>query len=340
MILGHRKARQPARVAWSRERLVHERALALGHVIDKSTLSNYSSALNSYLNFVRLHNLPVEPTPDTLSFYTVYMCHHINPRSVNTYLSGISQQLEANFPAVKEARNSALVRRTLQGCMRMRGTATIRKRALTVDDLKVVINRYQMSTKHDDLLFLAMIITGFFGLLRLGEMTFPNEPTLQNWRKVTRRNTVKVPASQTHYEFLLPGHKADRFFEGNKIIIPARRFGLQPLQFFSKYLLSRDSLHPVASPLWLTESGSIPTRAFFISRVRQFFSDDVAGQSMRAGGATALAEHGVSPYIIQASGRWASEAFLIYIRKNPTLIQALLNTVSFDQDSSSHPPHI
>jgi hypothetical protein len=327
---GNRATRQPNRVAWSKDRLLHERAVALGHVIDKSTLSNYTSALNSYLHFVKIHELPVEPTPDTLSLYTVYMCHHINPRSVNTYLSGISQQLESSFPSVKSARNSILVRRTLQGCMRMRGVATIRKRALTTDDLRVVEHHYRESTSHDDFLFVAMLFTGFFGLLRLGEMTFPDDTSLQNWRKVTRRTSLKI--SPTHYDFLLPGHKADRFFEGNKIVIPAQRFGLHPLPLFSRYLVSRDALHPVASPLWLTASGSIPTRSFFISRLRLLFKNDVGGQSMRAGGATALADHGFSPYVIQASGRWASEAFLVYIRKNPTLLQGLIHS-----GSPSHP---
>ena len=322
MIRGTRRSRQPIRDVWTRERLVHERAIALGNVIDRSTLSNYSSALNSYLNFMKLHNFPVEPTPETLSFFTVYMSHHINPRSVNTYLSGISQQLETHFPTVKEARNSTLVRRTVQGCLRMRGTATIHKRALTTDDLQLVIAHYSDSTLHDDFLFVAMLVTGFFGLLRLGEMTFPNDLSLQNWKKVTRRNTVAL--QDALYEFTLPGHKADRFFEGNRIIIPAHRFNLHPLQLFSRYLTSRDSLHPVASPLWLTAVGAVPTRSFFIDRLHLFFERDVAGQSMRAGGATALAEHGVSPAIIQASGRWASEAFLVYIRKNPTLLQGFL----------------
>ena len=335
-----RKTRQPARTAWSRERLIHERAIALGNVIDRSTLSNYTSALNSYLNFVKLHDLPVEPTPDTLSFYTVYMCHHVNPRSVNTYLSGISQQLETHFPAVKEARNSPIVRRTLQGCMRMRGSATTRKRALTVDDLHVVVNHYTTSPTHDNLLFLAMIFTGFFGLLRLGELSFPDDTSLQNWKKVTRRNTVSIQPDR--YEFLLPGHKADRFFEGNKIIIPALRFSHRPLHHFQHYITSRDTIHPVASPLWLTEAGTIPTRSFFINRLHLFFKNDVAGHSMRAGGATSLAEHGVSPAIIQASGRWASDAFLVYIRKNPTLLQGFLHTVSDSSDSSAspHPPHL
>ena len=326
MIRGSRRARQPVREVWTRERFVHERAIALGNVIDKSTLSNYSSALNSYLNFVKLHDLPVEPTPETLSFYTVYMSHHINPRSVNTYLSGISQQLETYFPTVKEARNSTLVRRTYQCCMRMRGTATVCKRALTVDDLQFVINHYLTSTLHDDLLFVAMIITGFFGLLRLGEMTFPDDPSLHNWKKVTRRNTVVI--KEGLYEFTLPGHKADRYFEGNRIIIPAHHFGHHPLLHFEKYINSRDFVHPVASPLWLTEAGLVPSRSFFIDRLQLFFGSDIAGQSMRAGGATALAEHGVSPAIIQASGRWASEAFLVYIRKNPTLLQGFLFTAA------------
>jgi hypothetical protein len=47
-----------------------------------------------------------------------------------------------------------------------------------------------------------------------------------------------------------------------------------------------------------------------------------------ADGATALAEHGVSPAIIQASGRWASQAFLVYIRKNPTLLQGFLSATT------------
>ena len=117
MNLNVQKTWQPNREVWSKGKLVLERAIALGNVMDKSTLSNYGSALNSYLNFVTQHDFPVEPTTEILSFFTVYMCHHINPRSVNTYLTGISQQLETYFPDVKNARNSPLLCRTLQGCI-------------------------------------------------------------------------------------------------------------------------------------------------------------------------------------------------------------------------------
>ena len=139
-------------------------------------------------------------------------------------------QLKTHFPSVKEAQNSILIHHTLQGCMRMRGIATVCNCALTIDDLQLIVNHYHTSTLHDNCLFLAMLITGFFGLLCLGEMTFPDETSLQNWKKITRWTTVNI--QEGLYEFILPNHKADRFFEGNKIIIPAHRFNHHPLCHF------------------------------------------------------------------------------------------------------------
>jgi len=108
MMTSGLRSRQPCtHVAWTCECLIHERPLALGQAIDTGTWKNYSSALNSYLNFVRLHDFPVEPTPDTLSFFTIYMCHHIKPDSVDTYLSRICQQLEPFSPNVRKHRKSS-----------------------------------------------------------------------------------------------------------------------------------------------------------------------------------------------------------------------------------------
>lgn len=323
MNLASIPSRQPERETWTMERLVHERALALGEAIDKSTRKSYGSAFNSYLNFVRMHDFDVEPTPDTLSFYTVYMSHHIEPRSVKSYLSGICQQLEPFFPEIRTVRRSLLVKRTLRGCLRMRSTPIKRKSPFSTENLLKMIAYYEKSKKHDDLLFICMLLTGFFALFRLGEMTFPDDPALREWRKVTRRNTVVI--TDDYYEFLLPAHKADQFFEGNKVIVRGEQYvKIDPLKHFRIYLESRDQLFPLSQPLWITSHGTVPTRSFFINRVRIFCDTKFGGQSMRAGGATYLAENGVSPSIIQAIGRWASGAFLIYIRKNPVLIQALL----------------
>ena len=134
--------------------------------------------------------------------------------------------------------------------------------------------------------------------MRLSELSFPNDKKLRNWKKVTKRSTVTI--SDDQYEFFLPAHKADPFFEGNHVIVKKKQFNdINPLSIFISYLHSRDTSFPLSSPLWLTSTGSVPTRNFFITRIRTFFVADIAGQSMRAGGATSLAEHGVPPSLIQ-----------------------------------------
>ena len=103
MIRASTVSRQPQLMAWTLEWLVHERAIALGHSIDLSSSLTYNSHLQSYLAFCKLHHRAIEPTPETLSFYVVFMCHHINPRSVSAYLSGICNTLEPHFQDVQKA---------------------------------------------------------------------------------------------------------------------------------------------------------------------------------------------------------------------------------------------
>jgi hypothetical protein len=322
MTTQHLQSKQPVRETWTRERLDRERAIALGQAIDTSTWSNYSSALHSYLDFVNKHSFSIEPTPDTLSYYAVYMSYHIKPDSVDTYLSGICQQLEPFFPDVRKHRKSLLVNRTLKGCKRLHISPTKRKRALTRDDLLTVINHYRLSSSHDDLLFVAQLLVGFFALMRLGELTTPDDVHLRNPSKVSKRTSVVV--NDDSFQFFLPSHKADKFFEGNTIVLLNSPYSnIDTFAHFRTYLSSRDRLFPYSSPLWLTRLGSVPTRSFFLQRLHLFFGDDVAGQSLRAGGATDLAIRGTPPSLIQAAGRWTSESFRIYVRKSPILIHAL-----------------
>jgi hypothetical protein len=322
-------ARQPSRQPWSRKQLVCKRALALSNAIDLSTRKNYGSACNSYLTFVRLHDFPVEPTPETLSFFVVFMSHHISPRSVKTYLSGLVNQLQPYYPDVLTARHSRLVKQTLAGCLKLRAEPTDRKEALTLADVTRVLTHFGDTPNHDNLLFIAMFLSAFFALHRLGELAFPDDAAIRDWRKVIRRTSVTLHPDR--YGYTLTSHKADRQFQGCKVVVWGEQFGCPTLTHFISYLKSRDAKFPLASPLWLTSAGRVPTRSFFIRRLRSLFPANIAGQSLRAGGATMLAERGVAPYLIQAAGRWSSEAFRIYVRKNPFLLQALL----FSNPSSS-----
>ena len=304
------------------ERLVNERSICLGYSLDASSFGAYTSALNSYLTFCNLHHLPVDPTPDTLSFYVVFLSTYIKPDSVNAYLSGICRQLEPFFPDVRQNRKSMLVSRTLTGCMRRFGTTVTRKTPLSHANLLFLIDSLVSNPSYDDLLFLAMVLTGFHALMRLGELAFPDKKSLRNYRKIALRHSVSLMLRQ--YSFFLPYHKGDRFFEGNTILVQQTDTPTDPYKPFVAYLEVRDARFPLNPELWLTSKGQVPTRHWFMSRLRKFFPKEIAGHSMRSGGATSLAEAGADLATIQAVGRWSSDAFRIYIRKNPVLIHAVL----------------
>ncbi len=259
-------SRQRVREPWTLEKLYHERCLALGSAIDTSSLGPYNSALNSYITFCKIHNFPVKPTADTMSYYTVFMSSHIKPDSVSSYLSGICNRLENFFPDVREVRNSPMVSRTLKGCKRLKGSAVNRKSPLSRDNIRHAIKKLGQSSDYDDCLFLAILVTGFNGLLRLAELSMPDSKKARNWRKVVRRTTVEwLPEG---YAFFLPAHKADTAFEGNKVIIPSDDDPtFNPLPVFRRYLALRDAQHLVHPALWVTAAGSVPTRTWFMKRL-------------------------------------------------------------------------
>jgi hypothetical protein len=315
-------SRQPIRPAWTLERLVHERSILLGMAIDTSTHLSYTSALNSYLTFCKLHNLDIDPTPETLSLFIAYQSTFINPKSVDSYLSGIANQMETFFPHVRRSRNSALVSRTLKGAKRRYGTPIHRKSPLSLEDLKLVYDDLKSSSEHDDLLFLSQLLVGFHVLLRLAELCFPDNIQLRDYSKISLRSSVRW--LHDAFSFWLPSHKSDPTFEGSRLIVQKVCDSPDPYLAFANYLRSRDRLFTFNPELWLRSNGQVPTRSWFIRHLARYFPKAIAGQSMRSGGATNLAINGVPPPLIQAAGRWSSEAFRAYARKNPFLLHALL----------------
>lgn len=61
---------------------------------------------------------------------------------------------------------------------------------------------------------------------------------------------------------------------------------------FTRYLAARDGRFALRAELWVCGDGSLPTRSWFLRRLQHLFPDNIAGHSLRSGGATALAECG------------------------------------------------
>ena len=183
------------------------------------------------------------------------------------------------------------------------------------------------------MLFLSMLNTGFPGLLRLGEMSVSDNPQLRDFRKVVLRNSLEWVGND--FEFLLPTHKTDTTFEGNRVHIAKISGAPNPKPIMENYIRSRDRLFPLHPQLWLLKTGLSPTRSWFLRRLKRYCSADIAGQSMRAGGATVLAQAGASAELIRGAGRWSSNTFERYIRKNVIVLHALIlgRTLHYSRDN-------
>ena len=137
------------------------------------------------------------------------------------------------------------------------------------------------------------MLTGFTGLLRLGEMIWPDRVSLRDYKKVTMCYSMQWTANT--YSFWLPTHKADTTFEGNRIVIKMTTGAPNPHPIMDQYIKARDVLFPFHPQLWLRLNGTVPLRAWFIKSLQHYFGTQIAGQSLRAGGATAMAEAGTEP---------------------------------------------
>ncbi|KAI9064556.1 hypothetical protein FKP32DRAFT_1531588, partial [Trametes sanguinea] len=243
-----------------------------------------------------IHGFPIDPTIDTLSFYVVFMCHHIKPDSVDSYLSGICNQLEPIYPDIRNNRRSSLVARTLRGCKRLFNTPPNRKLPLSVENILLLFDHFPPTT-YDNILFRALLICGFLGLHRLGELVVNDKHHLRDWRKVIKRSSVLVFTD--NFSYTLPTHKAQPHFQGHQIVISSDHPDFDPVDIFTSYLSLRDQHFRFQPALWITSTGHLPTRSWFLSRLRAALPSSFAGHSLRAGGATYFAARGWSDDRIQ-----------------------------------------
>ena len=130
----------------------------------------------------------------------------------------------------------------------------------------------------------------------------------------------------SHFSFLLPAHKADHFYKGNKILIIAHPHLLCPLSTICSYLTERDSLFPFHPQLWLCANGHHPSQSWFLHWLHAISGQHFGGHSLWVGSATDLAIHGASLQVIQAASQWASNSFQIYIWKNSFLLHTTLTS--------------
>jgi len=88
--------------------------------------------------------------------------------------------------------------------------------------------------------------------MRLGELTVSDNEAKHSFLKAILHHMVVVTSST--YSFTLPSHKANRFFDGNTILIESWSSRLSPLHPFINYLAAWDTCFTLHPHLWLTSA--------------------------------------------------------------------------------------
>jgi len=194
---------------------------------------------------------------------------------------------------------------------------------LNKEDLLHLMDIFE-SSLFDDYLFLPILLTGFYGLMCIGELTQMDAKEKQSYLKTTLHHSLRFTAHS--FSFHLPYHKGDLLFDGNMIMIEAHHGSLICAHSqMTVYTTLHDAHFGVYSELWLTSDGNVPTYSWYISHLQKSLDNKVRGNSLHSGGATALALAGVNDDSIQVMGHWASDTFRIYIRKHPVILHALIH---------------
>ena len=283
-----------------------------------STRRGYTSAFKHWETFVKVYSLPFKPTTSSLVLFVAFLSRRLTrPEKI---LSAVAYFFKSSMPNWDSIRSHPSVVDALAGARISNPVETRRTPPLLPSHLRSIVSSAISSGSHNDLLFAFMATVGFGALLRLGEMTLPDNAQDRDPRKWVRRSSASLSPDR-QFDFTLPYHKADKLFRGSSVVLLAENStpDFNFIKVCEAYLLSRDSLFDDSAPwLFLTRSGQIPTRRWFVDRLR-VHAPNVSGHGLRAGGCTHYASLGVPQHVIQRLGRWSSSAFEQYIRDHPAV---------------------
>ena len=309
-----RRTRPPMKLSDLDNHVLHLQVNA----IEKSTVKGYATEAHDHTSFCISHHLSIEPTPETLAHYIAYTSQFI--ASGPKYLSGVRHFLSDLYPNFDANRAHPLVTTTIRGSKKIHADPIRRKLPLRPAHLQTFLLIAHNPGSYDDLLFATILSCLFYACHCSGELVQKNSKDLFDWRKIIKRwgPPSSLKFSQGRAQYHLPYHKGDPFYRGTDILFSQQEVA-DPVTLLQEYVDRCDSIHNAHLALFLWEDGSHPTRSWFDTRFFAVLNREFRGHSPRAGGATFYASLGLSEDVIQALGRWSSQAWKIYIRDNPTV---------------------
>ena len=280
--------------------------------VANSTFNKYKSSWDKWLVWSSSKNItgrPAEP------YYIAMYLNHLF--FVNKNKGCITAALYAvrwghHVVGLPSPTDSPLTKLAYEGALRMCGGERVRKDAMPLDTLKEVITKYcSGSSTLMDLRFITVCLIGFAGFMRIEELL---STQLKN-----------VTISPDHLKIFLPRSKSDQHRQGNEVLIAKTGTKFCPVGHVKKFLQeAKLDIHDNPEAYLIPKlhktkraHNASKTKGVSYTTIREHFSknmdtvrkiDENFGlHSLRSGGASSAAQHGVSDRLISKQGRWASE---------------------------------
>ena len=271
------------------------------HSLANSTRTAYQSDLRHFVGWGG--TLPATP-----AMIATYIAAHSDTLAVATITRRIATLSKAHDALDANPCRSALVKATLQGLRRRRGTAQRQAKPLLRDDLMLILDRLGTTTR--DARDRALLLIGFSGGFRRSELVGLDHADTEHARQgliLTLRRS-----------------KTDQEGAGRKIGIPFGRTRHCPVAAFNAWLSeSGIDTGPIFRPV--DRHGHVQPERLSGDAVSEVIRERVtaagidptgfSGHSLRAGFATSAAQAGVSTLKIRQQTGHASDAMLArYVR--------------------------
>lgn len=302
-----------------------------------STRRTYRSGVNRYLSFCCAFGVS---TPFPVSelmlcyFITSLAREGIAPATIKTYLAAVRHaQIIQGHPEPRESSALPRLRLVQNGIRRERAESSPvhSPTRLPITPPLLRLLRPPEGSKSDDACLLwAAATVCFFGFFRAGEITVPSARAFDE-RVHLAWGDVMIGEDNSTLRVFLKRTKTDQYMKGTEVFIGSTDNDLCPVRATREYVARRGS-----SPgAFFQSAQGVPlSKPRFVELVRAALArggvpvGGYSGHSFRIGAATAASQAGISDSVIQALGRWASPAFLRYIRTPRERLAQLSNSIA------------
>ena len=161
----------------------------------------------------------------------------------------------------------------------------------------------------------------------MSEFTVPNLSSFSSSLHLSAQDiAVDSPSAPSSMRIRIKGSKTDPFRKGCFIHIGLGKYPLCAVHAMMIYLAARRDAQ--VGPLFLFVNGQPLTHSSLTDSLWQIMTSawipsNFSSHSFRIGAATVAARSGIPDHLIQAMGRWSSNAYQLYIRTPADSLAAL-----------------